>query len=544
MGEVFEVAHPTLPRHEAVKLLSSALSTDPSFKTRFLREADVMAGLLHPNIVTVFDRGEDADGRMWLAMELVNGTDAAQLLASRGPMPPELVIDVISGAGAALDFAWRSRRVTHRDVKPANILVAVAASDRAETVKLADFGIAKASEGATELTATGLTVGTLTYMSPEALEGHALDGFADQYSLGCTAFALLTGQSPFAADSKAAIMTGHLSKPVPAVTRSRPDLPLALDDVFRRVLAKHPGDRYGSCEEFVDALRSVSPMGRSNAPELTRVAGRAGVPTQIREGTTFSRNPRQPAQVQLTAPSRPSGVRRKALIGVSAACVLSVAAAATAYLVTRPRYEPITDLALLTPTAETVGKSILTGTDTKNTSVVAENPVTNMSGIGYPAVFADPVKCSWFATGALPDPKSYRSTRYTPPAGSRGMTVQIQLLRFDSDAGKVIDISLNPADQCQSVKVTPGNSTTAVPTLAGTWSIRPVGETRAERTVVASYDGTTTDPNFYARAVRSEGSLTVAATSWNTGGGIGDQDPQHLAKLIQSVLDRAAGRTK
>lgn len=256
MGEVYEVQHPTLARREAIKLLNPALSLDKDFKRRFLREADVMASLAHPNAVMVLDRGEDADGRMWLAMELVDGTDAERYLEQHGPMSQALAVEVIKGAAAALDYAWQERRVVHRDVKPANILLGMRRG-KIEAVKLADFGIAKAVDGATALTGTGLTIGTLEYMAPEALEGGELDGHADQYSLGCTAYALLTGSSPYAAGSKAAVLAGHLSQPVPSITDHAPTLPKEIDSVFKRCLAKQQGDRYGSCMEFVDALENM-----------------------------------------------------------------------------------------------------------------------------------------------------------------------------------------------------------------------------------------------------------------------------------------------
>lgn len=194
-----------------------------------------------------------------------------------------------------------------RDVKPANILVGIDASDgapRIESVKLADFGIAKAAGESTSLTSTGTTIGTMSYISPEAIEGHPLDNRADVYSLGCTAFHLLTGRVPFAAGSVAALMSAHLTHAVPAASAVASRLPCAVDSVFERVLAKRPGDRYGSCAEFVDALRSALRDQRSATvlsgpamgaqatvsqyePTLVRVQGGNGVvPPPQRSGST------------------------------------------------------------------------------------------------------------------------------------------------------------------------------------------------------------------------------------------------------------------
>ncbi|SIF61225.1 protein kinase [Mycobacteroides abscessus subsp. abscessus] len=165
MGEVFLVEHPRLPRRDALKLLDAGVSRNADFKVRFQREADLLAKLSHPHIVTLHDRGE-FEGRLWITMEHVDGTDGAELLKADGPLDADLAVPLIAGAGAALDYAWRRQRITHRDVKPANILVGIDETDGApqiESVKLADFGIAKAAGESTSLTSTGMTIGTMQY---------------------------------------------------------------------------------------------------------------------------------------------------------------------------------------------------------------------------------------------------------------------------------------------------------------------------------------------------------------------------------------------
>ncbi|WP_336670866.1 serine/threonine-protein kinase [Tsukamurella sp. USMM236] len=284
MGEVYLVQHPRLPRQDALKLLHTSVSSNPQYKARFDREAYVLAQLNHRNIIHLYDRGE-VDGRLWITMEYVAGPDTARMVAERGPMPLSLAIDIADGAGAALDYAYRRANITHRDVKPANILVAFD-SDGAPQVKLADFGIAKAAGDAVGVTSTGITVGTMAYMSPEAFDNKILDNRADLYSLGCTVFELLTGEPPFPGDSPAAVIAAHLNQPAPKITARKPSLPGHLDAVFRKALAKRPEDRYATCAEFVAGLRGEAPssMPSGTAPQSIP-AGTAQQPAYTGEHT-------------------------------------------------------------------------------------------------------------------------------------------------------------------------------------------------------------------------------------------------------------------
>jgi serine/threonine protein kinase, bacterial len=296
MGEVFLVEHPRLPRRDALKLLDGGVSRNEEFRSRFQREAEMLAPLSHANITTLYDRGEWG-GRLWLTMEYIAGQDGAQLIRQRGLLSLALATEIVAGAGAALDYAYTDYRITHRDVKPANILVAFGAADQLKTVKLADFGIAKAAGETTSLTSTGVTVGTLSYLSPEAIEDRVLDNRADIYSLGCTAFQLLTGELPYTATSIAALMSAHLSSPVPAITARAPRLPAYLDEVFTRVLAKNPNDRYQTCAQFVAALRERA----ESATRATKVASH----TESRQHTTRTGEQRQQAASQPTLAASP-----------------------------------------------------------------------------------------------------------------------------------------------------------------------------------------------------------------------------------------------
>lgn len=276
MGEVYLVEHPRLPRQEALKILSAAVSSDPAFQARFVQEADLAAALSHPSIVRVNDRGE-SDGRLWISMDYVDGTDAAQLQRERYPagMPAEEVVAIVVAVAAALDYA-HDQGLLHRDVKPANILLSQPSPDRTRRVFLADFGIARELANPSGLTETNLTVGTVAYASPEQLMGADLDGRSDQYALTATAFQLLTGVPPYQNSNPVAVIGQHLNAPVPALSVLRPDL-AALDVVLARGLAKDPKDRYARCADFAGELAAHLGAGTGGS-EATQLAIRPVTP--------------------------------------------------------------------------------------------------------------------------------------------------------------------------------------------------------------------------------------------------------------------------
>ncbi|WP_280340193.1 serine/threonine-protein kinase [Nocardia neocaledoniensis] len=247
MGSVYLARHPRLPRRTAMKLLNRELFFDTEIRARFEREADLVAQLEHPNIVTVYDRGVE-DEQLWISMRYIDGSDAASL---RAPVDAARAVRIVAETAAALDFA-HSRGVLHRDVKPANILLEPV--DGGERVYLTDFGIARLhNDNAAKLTQTGTFTATLAFASPEQLSGIALDGRADQYSLACTLFRLLTGTTPFEAGNPVAVIQGHLQQPPPRASALRPDLPPALDAVIARGMAKRPAERFATCAEFATA---------------------------------------------------------------------------------------------------------------------------------------------------------------------------------------------------------------------------------------------------------------------------------------------------
>jgi eukaryotic-like serine/threonine-protein kinase len=260
MGSVYLAQDPDLPRLDALKVLSSARSNDPEFRARFVREAAVAAGLSHPNIVAIHRRGETAEGQLWIAMQFVDGDDADAALRA-GTMTPQRAVRIVGEVAKALDYAHR-HNVVHRDVKPANFLL-TAQGGAAERVLLADFGIARALDDV-GLTTTGSVLATMSYAAPEVLAGHALDGRADIYSLGCSLFRLLTGVTPFpTGNGPAAVMMAHLHAPPPRVSERVPDLSSALDAVIARAMAKDPAGRFPTATELAEsahnALRDAPP---------------------------------------------------------------------------------------------------------------------------------------------------------------------------------------------------------------------------------------------------------------------------------------------
>ncbi|WP_225725610.1 MULTISPECIES: serine/threonine-protein kinase [unclassified Nocardia] len=278
MGTVYLARHPRLPRMVALKLLNRDVSADPEIRARFEREANVVARLDHPGIVGIHDRGVE-DDRLWIAMQYIEGVDAAKL--NPRTVTVERAVRIVGETAAALDYA-HSRGVLHRDIKPGNILLSTPDAGRAERAVLTDFGIARMLDTNTKLTATGTFSATLAYASPEQLTGAELDHRSDQYSLGCTLYALLAGETPFSATNPGQIVAGHLSQQVPPLTRA--DVPPRLHAVIARAMSKRPAERFASCGEFAAAAASVlrmrvEPGGRHAGIRVDQVPAQ-GIPVR------------------------------------------------------------------------------------------------------------------------------------------------------------------------------------------------------------------------------------------------------------------------
>ncbi|GAB2536762.1 hypothetical protein GCM10027167_46780 [Nocardia heshunensis] len=255
MGTVYLATHPRLPRQDAVKILSDERQRDQAFRALFLREAELVARLQHPNLVAVRDRGED-NGRLWIAMQYVDGVDLGVLIR-QGPtvLPPDRVVHIVTEAACGLD-AVHAAGMLHRDVKPTNILISTRPGEP-DRALITDFGVARSISDTTTVHGDGGMRGTVAYAAPESIRGESVDHRADVYALGCTLFHALTGSAPFVRDSAGAVMHAHLYEPPPRPSERNPLVPRAFDAVIATALAKKPGDRYVGCGELAAAARAA-----------------------------------------------------------------------------------------------------------------------------------------------------------------------------------------------------------------------------------------------------------------------------------------------
>jgi serine/threonine protein kinase/beta-lactam-binding protein with PASTA domain len=263
MAEVYEGTDRRLNRRVAIKVLRPDLARDPMFQERFRREAQSAAGLNHPNIVAIYDTGEDLIGDgpnqvsvPYIVMEFVDGVTLRHMLNNGPRILPERALEVIAGVLAALDYAHR-HGIVHRDIKPANIMINTNGDS-----KVMDFGIARAmSDAATSVTATSAVMGTAQYLSPEQARGELVDARSDIYSSGCVLYELLTGVTPFNGDSPVAIAYQHVNEPPKPPSSLDNSIPSSLDSITLGALAKSPSNRYQTAAEMrSDVERSIAGM--------------------------------------------------------------------------------------------------------------------------------------------------------------------------------------------------------------------------------------------------------------------------------------------
>jgi serine/threonine-protein kinase len=257
MADVFLAEDQQLGRKVAVKLLHRRFSEDPDFVERFRREAQSAAGLQHPNVVSVYDRGA-YDGTYYIAMEYLPGRSLKQLIRQEAPIDPVRAIEITIQVLKAARFAHR-HGVIHRDLKPHNVIV-----DDAGHVKVTDFGIARA--GASDMTETGSIMGTAQYLSPEQAQGHAVSASSDLYSVGVVLYELLTGRVPFDAEAAVTIALKHVSESPAAPTAINPAIPPELEQVVMWALNKNPADRPQDADQFIAALEGAKAAILSGEP--------------------------------------------------------------------------------------------------------------------------------------------------------------------------------------------------------------------------------------------------------------------------------------
>ncbi len=327
MANVYLAEDQELGRRVAIKILDDRHAADEQFVERFRREAKNAAGLSHPNIVSIYDRGE-AEGTYYIAMEYLDGRSLKELIVTRGPAPISIAIDYARQILSALRFAHRNG-IVHRDIKPHNVLV-----DADARVKVTDFGIARA--GASQMTEAGSIIGTAQYLSPEQARGTQVDQTSDLYSLGIVLYELLTGTVPFTGESPVEIAMKHLSATPEAPSVKRADVPHSLDMVVLRALAKDPAERYQDAAEMDADLERVA-RGLSVAPETEEAATTVlrGVDLAAAAPTTISRAPTAVTQLRQQPAVAPTPIyydydeppRRRAFWPWLLAILLVVAAA-------------------------------------------------------------------------------------------------------------------------------------------------------------------------------------------------------------------------
>jgi hypothetical protein len=282
MGEVYRAEQLSLGRKVALKILRPDLAADDRFRRRFLRESRIAAAIDHPNVIPIYEAGED-DGLLYIAMRYVEGLDLNTLLEREGRLEPARIIAILSQVGQALDAA-HARGLVHRDVKPANILLLQATGGTGEHCYLCDFGLIKELDAEVALTGTDQFVGSVPYVAPEQIEGRAIDGRTDVYSLGCVLFHCLSGSPPYRGETDVEVVFAHLGVPPPALSSRAPGLPPALDGVLARAMAKGKEDRYPTCSALMEAAaaqvaatrRAGGPRPDDDTRSMVRPPARAG----------------------------------------------------------------------------------------------------------------------------------------------------------------------------------------------------------------------------------------------------------------------------
>jgi hypothetical protein len=336
MGVLYLALEPGLERRVALKLIAPEAAADEVFARRFAEESKIAASIEHPNVVPIYAAGEEG-GVPFIAMRYVAGADLARRLAREGRLDPGAAADLIAQVGGGLD-AIHAAGLVHRDVKPANVLLA--GGEGAEHAYITDFGVARNVATESGLTQTGRFVGTLDYVAPEQISGGTVDALSDVYALGCLLFKLLTGEVPFPREGEAARLFAHLNDPPPAPSLYVPEVSMALDDVVIRAMSKASEDRYPSAGDLGRAAQAALRGERPTLPEQTVATGAAAtraaetIPAREGEGTAATRQLSGDTAATAALPAEPGSQRRRrgrgrpALAGGALALAAAIAAVA------------------------------------------------------------------------------------------------------------------------------------------------------------------------------------------------------------------------
>jgi Protein kinase domain len=330
MGVVFRATQLALERPVALKAIVPEMASDRDYRERFQRESHLAASIEHPNVIPVYEAG-DLEGTLYLIMRWVQGTDLRRLLTDGGRLSPGHAIGLLAPVASALGAAHR-RGLVHRDVKPANVLIATDHGDDERHVYLTDFGIALRTDGES-MTRTGMFVGTLDYMAPERFEGGKGDARSDIYALGCMLFEALTGHVPYDRPTDLSKMFAHVNDPIPSARAEVDAIPAQFDALIQRAMAKRPEDRYATAGELATALadtvRELDTAERAtammpSAPQPTVVQQAPPPPPSPLPATAV---PRAPHTAHTAPTAQTPGTRRRSLARWLAALALVAVAA-------------------------------------------------------------------------------------------------------------------------------------------------------------------------------------------------------------------------
>ncbi len=342
MADVFLAEDQQLGRQIALKLLHGRFAEDPGFVERFRREARAAAGLQHPHVVSVYDRGS-YESTYYIAMEYLPGRTLKRLIHDEAPLAPVRAIEITLQILQAARFAHR-RGVIHRDLKPQNVIV-----DDADLAKVTDFGIARA--GASDMTETGSIMGTAQYLSPEQAQGQAVSASSDLYSIGVVLYELLTGRVPFDAEAAVTIAIKHVSEPPTAPTTINPQIPPELEQVVMWALNKNPADRPADADQLIAALeqvkaRIVSGASPEHTASMPALAAIGSAPALAAASTPIAPAAQPPPSVPPGAQPSPSERGRRRWLWALLAVLLAAGGGIAAYLVTRPAQKAVPSVVL------------------------------------------------------------------------------------------------------------------------------------------------------------------------------------------------------